>query len=264
MEKIFNWHNLGYEFLGTLLITTSYNLNKQFTLMMTIVSIWSWNLSSAHFNPAFSLGSMIVHSTNIESFKYNLINLAMTFVAQICGAMCAIGVVFGSSQVLEKNNHRDIMPAVPSVCPAMGVQGCSTDKLHFRLFVVELVVSTALIFSFLIIRYSKMPHQKWMMIVGPILIAQVYLQCQLVTSTTTASTLNPMIALETLIWSSVGYNNKSYDPNQTDFKFLDMGRYWWLYVVAPMIAAVPAGFLAKLHLRNDTQIDQKQQVFSEN
>ena len=55
-EKVLNLKYLLYEFLGTALISVAYNMaNKYYSIVLLVVSIWSWNISAAHFNMAITL-----------------------------------------------------------------------------------------------------------------------------------------------------------------------------------------------------------------
>ena len=73
---------------------------------------------------------------------------------------------------------------------------------------------------------------------------------------TSNSPLNPTVSLQALFWGmSVYSNDNSFDRARTDFKYYHYGRYAWIYVVMPCLAAIPAGILAHFHLRADEQED---------
>lgn len=73
---------------------------------------------------------------------------------------------------------------------------------------------------------------------------------------TSNSPLNPTIALQALFWSmSVYANDNVIDKSMTDFQYYHFGRYAWIYVVMPCLAAIPAGILAHYHLRADEHPD---------
>ena len=56
-DKVLKFTYLIYEFLGTALITVAYNMAaKNYAMVLLVVSIWSWNVSAAHFNMAITLG----------------------------------------------------------------------------------------------------------------------------------------------------------------------------------------------------------------
>ena len=53
----------------------------------------------------------------------------------------------------------------------------------------------------------------------------------------------------------------------TEFSHYRLGRYVWLYIIAPMCASVLAGFVARKHIDkvNESESDNKEsKVFSEN
>ena len=66
------------------------------------------------------------------------------------------------------------------------------------------------------------------------------------------------------------YNSVIPFTDKTEFAYTDMGRYAWLYVVAPIAAALVAGICAKVHLNFDSQEleshtnNDKRKVFMEN
>ena len=71
----------------------------------------------------------------------------------------------------------------------------------------------------------------------------------------TSGPQNPTIALELLIWNAGAYNDP--DPHkhkETIFMANNYGRFIWLYILAPLVAALFAGPLARIHcdeLNND-------------
>jgi hypothetical protein len=71
-EKVLTPRYLAYEFLGTTLLTLSYNMTKSYETVVLVASIWAWNHSAAHFNMALTVGEMILLTTTFEKFK-NLI-----------------------------------------------------------------------------------------------------------------------------------------------------------------------------------------------
>ena len=70
-------------------------------------------------------------------------------------------------------------------------------------------------------------------------------------SSTTAGPLNPILSFQIAIWSGAAYSDPSQDdPKESIFVNDHLGRYIWVYVFAPIVASVLAGYAAKLHLRN--------------
>jgi len=52
---------LLYEFIGTALIVLTYNIGQvALGFVIFIVSIWSWEVSSAHFNPAITVAQLFI------------------------------------------------------------------------------------------------------------------------------------------------------------------------------------------------------------
>lgn len=63
---------------------------------------------------------------------------------------------------------------------------------------------------------------------------------------------NPNIALQLLFWNHQYYNYAVIPTSnaQTIYEELYLGRYAWVYIVAPFVGAFAAGVLAKAHLNN--------------
>lgn len=57
-----------YEFLGTAVITTAYNLGIPVYLSLFLVTLWSWDLSIAHFNFGLTVASCLF---NTKYWKVN-------------------------------------------------------------------------------------------------------------------------------------------------------------------------------------------------
>ena len=55
---------LFYEFLGTALIVLTFNIGQSaLGFILLLVSIWSWEVSCAHFNPAITLAQLVGEGT---------------------------------------------------------------------------------------------------------------------------------------------------------------------------------------------------------
>lgn len=93
-----------------------------------------------------------------------------------------------------------------------------------------------------------------MQIVGPILIWYTYIGCVSMTSSTTASPLNPTVALQNNIWARIAYRYVDPVTNEKLYDEYMINRYAWVYIVTPLIAAIPAGILVNFHLRADDEI----------
>ena len=68
--------------------------------LFIILSVWSWNVSYAHFNPAFSLAAMFV-CINKSNIKEMLLKVVGAIVCQGLGAILALGLMFAISKVDE-------------------------------------------------------------------------------------------------------------------------------------------------------------------
>ena len=65
--------------------------------------------------------------------------------------------------------------------------------------------------------------------------------------------MNPTLAWEIYFWGMATYTNyNNADDHTSEYKLLHMGRYIWLYVIAPYVAAIFAGFFAKLNYNHLT------------
>jgi hypothetical protein len=58
-----------YEFMGTLMLSVCYNMEREYQTLLLVVLVISWNHSACHFNSALSVGELIVRS---EDFKEGL------------------------------------------------------------------------------------------------------------------------------------------------------------------------------------------------
>ena len=91
-------------------------------------------------------------------------------------------------------------------------------------------------------------------LVKPIFVALIYNGCWNLCKSTTLGPLNPILAIEMGVWSAIAYNDPSDQaPSNTKmsiFTYLHYGRYIWTYVIAPIVAAILAGLLARAHLAN--------------
>jgi hypothetical protein len=64
-----------------------------------------------------------------------------------------------------------------------------------------------------------------------------------------------MVAIDVAIWERISYGyifrpNPATDPSdQTLYQYLHMGRYMWVYTLAPMAAGIAAGFASNFHFK---------------
>ena len=72
---------LAYELLGTALLTFCFNFtgsNKNLSTTIFLTSLWCWELSTAHFNLAITIGSFFynLHQGSKNLFPFIMIALA--------------------------------------------------------------------------------------------------------------------------------------------------------------------------------------------
>jgi hypothetical protein len=64
-------------------------------------------------------------------------------------------------------------------------------------------------------------------------------------------TLNPTLALQSMLWMYLTFHNQ-FDTLEPDKSLWDQdhyGRYYWVYIFAPLLASLAAAFLAKKHIQ---------------
>lgn len=97
ISKASTWAKLLYEFLGTAVMTYSYNasLDKSTANVRSrpfaffLMWIIAFKVSGAHFNPATSFAVF-----QAERKMSNLLGFGMTFLAQVCGAYLGIALSY--------------------------------------------------------------------------------------------------------------------------------------------------------------------------
>ena len=57
-----------FEFIGTMLVAFSYNFTGEYTYVLLVASIWSWDVSCAHFNSAITVGDLFAQGSIKQSF----------------------------------------------------------------------------------------------------------------------------------------------------------------------------------------------------
>lgn len=126
MKKILTFNNIAYEFLGSLLVAIAFNLNhrqgqdlRNYIMTIFIVSIWSWKVSSAHFNFAVTIGSIFAKTDNKEDFKSKMGDFGITALCQFSGAFLGIGISYLCSNITTNpaNGARTFHPDAPVLCP---------------------------------------------------------------------------------------------------------------------------------------------------
>ena len=163
------------------------------------------------------------------------------------------------SKVQYGTNSKTISPTPPTLCPALG---CTTDYLHWLVFCSELIASFGVVLTFLIVRFSDFgtDSKKWMALVGPFVLLLGVSGCDYLNNTMSKGTMNPSLAFEILIWSLGAYNqidNQGTYPDQTRFSYSKYGRYAWAYLVAPLVAGILGGLVARLHIKTQKETPEE-------
>lgn len=111
---------------------------------------------------------------------------------------------------------------------------------------------------FLIVRNYKLTGDtsKWHAFGKAFLVFQAYSNIKSVGISTAGDVhqaMNPTYALQLWFWELGSYNHKAdisiVKRLITGYDAAYLGRYFWAYISAPLVAAIPAGLLAKLHLK---------------
>ena len=119
----------AYELIGTSILTLAYNLSSLSggQPVLLVISLWSWEISCAHFNVAVTLGSLLFHS-DLLSFKNgketrkNLMQFFLIIVCQFFGSLFGIFLTFAGSKIIwpvEDTDQKSIYPEVPNLCPSV-------------------------------------------------------------------------------------------------------------------------------------------------
>ena len=129
-----------------------------FQYVLFIVSLWSWELSAAHFNFAVTIASYI-NTSKYESIGSKFPSFLGICLSQVIGAFFGIFLTFLSSKYYlpdGDNNKKEIQPKVnPSVCPYFGSKfgkGCDDDGLYLYVFWMDFWSSFIFIFCWILIR----------------------------------------------------------------------------------------------------------------
>lgn len=267
-KKVF----LAYELLGCAFLTLAFNLlgTQAIGAATFVCSIWAWQISCAHFNYGVTLASFVFTTKGGEACKH-LSAMGVIMLVQTLGAGLGIFLtyvcstyVYSDTWIDQANKQRLrktlTYPAVPTNCPSLTVAlwkdrlpdgaqaGCNIDGIEFNLFLVEFLGSFMFYMSYLISRNyqvgeGQIPH-KWTNIMCPLLLAFSYAGSQAISGPFNGYK-NPLIAMEVLIWSSASYSDGNGYGYNDENKHLH--RFAWIYILAPLIAALLAGFLGRIH-----------------
>ena len=151
-----------------------------------LMSLQSWEISSAHFNSAVTFGSFIYSG----DYKQNLLTFIMIIVVQIFGSMTGIFLTWYFSLINEENNQTVTIPMPPTLCPQLEVissdssmtnKRCKIEGLHLYIILYELFSSFCFVFTWIVIRNFKLradyANKKLESFVKAMLVAVLYLGC---------------------------------------------------------------------------------------
>lgn len=67
--------------------------------------------------------------------------------------------------------------------------------------------------------------------------------------TTTLGPNNPTLAFELWIWNMGAYNDSFNHTSESYYDHFHYGRFIWIYFLAPLVASLLAGPLARAHCK---------------
>ena len=116
---------LFFEFLGTCILTVAFNMAGQGLNFSTaivastlfIVSLMSWEISTAHFNSALTLGALIYAG----DLKANLLPFCSLLTMQVFGSFTGIFITWYLSKVTETDTTKSTTPEPPILCPPLSL-----------------------------------------------------------------------------------------------------------------------------------------------
>lgn len=65
--------------------------------------------------------------------------------------------------------------------------------------------------------------------------------------------MNPTLIIQIWFWGMGSYNDNIVNTSNESHTYYDtfhLGRYIWIYILAEYLAAIAAGFLARIHFDN--------------
>lgn len=118
-------------------------------------------------------------------------------------------------------------------------------------------------FIWLLIRNFDMKEEMYLdfkqvaSLMKPFLVYIVYIYSNDFSSTTNG-TMNPILALQSYIWIYILYSSQ-WHPSGTESVFVTshFGRYYWVYLTAPILAACFAGSIVSIHSRITTDFKKE-------
>ena len=148
---------LAYEFLGTALLSMSYNFfgSQGYYTMYFILALWTWELSATHFSMGTTIGDFVCEYQSWESARKHVGNALALICVQFVGSLMGVFMTFMASHIESTSiTQKVIQPTVQPLCPS--IDGCKSDqKLYFNIFVMEFIGSFAIVFTFLIVKMVR-------------------------------------------------------------------------------------------------------------
>ena len=194
-----------YELLGSCLLMIGVNFGFG-SLVLTCISLWSWELSAAHFNWGLTLCEIFMEYKNVGEY---LKPAGIIIVVQFVGAL--LGIFFTYIQVnyqyanFDEFDTYDVVPSPPTLCPSLTLRqsqkspeltGCNIQGLAFKIFVAEFLQSFIFYLSWIIIRkYDIGPScERFGNLMKPFLVVAAYTG-SMIFSTTYGGKMNPTMAM---------------------------------------------------------------------
>ena len=147
------------------------------------------------------------------------------------------------------------------------------DALYWPVFATEFLAGFILVFAWLVVRkYDARDQFTWINIIKPIFVVCIYGGAVAITARVSNGPANPTLALQSWAWTAGSYSNDikvqvdNKEVTMTQFEHYRLGRYVWLYIIAPMAASILAGFVARKHVDKleEARENGGDKVFSEN
>lgn len=261
IKEVFKAKTLVYEFIGSALLVTCFNLTSTYNGLMLVVLLWAWNNSAAHFNPAVTIGEFIQKSNDpIKLLKGTAPCLVIIF-AQLLGASGGIGLtrLCSKKNFLRANPNKDpalfiidYNPTPALLCPSID-QRCNTQYLTWVTFSSEFLGTTLVVFTYILIRNLELDatSKKFMQFLGPFCVYATYSAAITMLNSTSSGIINPIVAYGAAIWNLIFYQyewNPVNVPGESGYDRNHLGRYVWIYLVAPLCGGLLGGLLSKVHL----------------
>ena len=105
--------------MGTALLTFCFNMGGYSGVAaILVVSLWSWEVSCAHFNPAVTFGSLVHSAMANGEILEKLMQGGAIILAQFCGTFFGIFLTTQSSYISNiSDNIREQSPNALYLCP---------------------------------------------------------------------------------------------------------------------------------------------------